>query len=43
MMAKNPEGHAETESLLRKLVQVPKKELDAEVRKHKKQAKRRKK
>lgn len=42
-MAKKPEGHAEAEQLLRKLVQVPKRELDREVAKAKKRAKKRRK
>lgn len=46
-MVRKPDGVAETEDLLRKLVQVPKKELDREVqkhaaRKHKKRATKRK-
>lgn len=42
-MSKKPEGHGEAESLLRKLIQVPKRELDREVAKHKKRAAKRKK
>ena len=42
-MAKKPEGHAEFQSLLGKLAKVPKRELDAEVRKAKKRAAKRKK
>lgn len=42
-MAKKPEGAAEAESLLRKLVQVPKRELDRQLEKRKKRASRRKK
>ena len=45
-MVRKPEGIAETESLLRTLVQVPKHELDArraKAKKPKKRAKRRKK
>lgn len=44
-MSKKPEGIAETEALLRVLVKVPKKDLDAQlaIRKAKKQAARRKK
>lgn len=34
-MVRKPEGVNETESLLRKLVQVPKEELDAEIAKEK--------
>ena len=36
-MAKRPEGIGETEDLLRKLVQVPKRELDAEVERAKRE------
>lgn len=43
MMAKKPEGHAEFQSLLRTLVQVPKRQLDREVAKAKKRAVKRKK
>ena len=43
MMVRKPEGAKETEYLLRKLVKVPKKEVDAEVAKTKKKAKKRKK
>lgn len=43
MMAGKPEGIGETKELLRKLAQVPKKELDREVAKHKKRAAKRKK
>lgn len=43
MMSKKPDGHEEAQSLLRKLVQVPKRELDREVSRHKKRAKKRKK
>lgn len=44
-MVRKPEGIAETESLLRVLVKVPKKELDAQLakRKTKKRAKKRRK
>lgn len=42
-MAKKPEGVAETTDLLRKLVQVPKAELDRQLAKRKKRASRRKK
>jgi len=40
-MVRKPEGAAETEDLLRKLVRVPKKELDQEVAKAKAKAKKR--
>jgi hypothetical protein len=49
MMARKPEGHNEMESLLGKLVRVPKAELDREIQKakpktpRKKRAKKRKK
>lgn len=42
-MTKKPEGVNETESLLRKLVKVPKKELDQAEAKRKKSATKRKK
>lgn len=40
-MTRKPEGVGETEDLLRKLVQVPKKELDREVEKAKAKSKKR--
>lgn len=43
MMVRKPEGVNETEDLLRKLVRVPKKELEQVEQKRKKRAKRRKK
>lgn len=43
MMGSKPEGIVETKDLLRKLAQVPKKELDREVAKRKKRAVKRKK
>lgn len=39
MMVRKPEGVAETEQLLRVLVRVPKKELDAQLAKTKAKAK----
>lgn len=42
-MARKPEGIDRTERLLGALVQVPKKELDAQLAKRKKRAKQRKK
>lgn len=41
MMVRKPEGIAETEDLLRKLAQVPKRELDREVEKAKAKSKKR--
>jgi hypothetical protein len=42
-MARKPEGLDEFEKLLRPLSKVPKRELDREIEKHKKQAVKRKK
>jgi hypothetical protein len=41
-MAKKPTGGAAFDALARKLIQVPKKELDAAVRRYRKQKRKRK-